>query len=73
MTSLYDEDLASIHGAGFGELAGAASAAIVPRLLARGARRVIDVRCGAGVTTRALVDAGLETLAPPPTTPAEPS
>lgn len=63
MTELYDEDLAFIHASGFGELAAAAMAAVIPRLKARGARRVIDVGCGAGITTKALVDAGFETLA----------
>lgn len=60
---LYDEDLAFIQAAGFGELAAAAIATLIPLLKARGARRVIDVGCGAGVSTRALLQAGLETLA----------
>jgi SAM-dependent methyltransferase len=63
MTELYDDDLAFIHAEGFGELAAAAAAVIIPRLEARGANRVIDVGCGAGVTTKALVDAGFETTA----------
>jgi SAM-dependent methyltransferase len=63
MTELYAEDLAFVQASGFGELAAAAIAAIVPRLMARGARRVIDVGCGAGVTTRALTAAGFDTLA----------
>jgi len=63
MTDLYDEDLAFIQAAGFGELAAAAVADLVPRLKQRGARRVIDVGCGAGVTTKALVEAGFDTLA----------
>jgi SAM-dependent methyltransferase len=61
--ALYDEDLAFIHASGFGELAAAAIAAVIPRLKARGARRVVDVGCGAGVSTKALVDAGFDTLA----------
>ena len=60
---LYDDDLAFVHAQGFGELAGAAADAVIPGLLARGARRVVDVGCGAGVSTRALVDAGFDTLA----------
>lgn len=61
--AFYDEDLAFIQASGFGELSAAAIAAIIPELKARGARRVIDVGCGAGVTTRALVDAGFDTQA----------
>jgi SAM-dependent methyltransferase len=59
----YDEDLAFIQASGFGELAAAAMAAVIPKLKARGAQRVIDVGCGAGVSTKALVDAGFDTLA----------
>lgn len=60
---LYDEDLAFIQAAGFGEVAAAAAASIIPELAARGARRVVDVGCGAGVSTEALVAAGFDTLA----------
>jgi SAM-dependent methyltransferase len=63
MAPLYEEDLAFIHAAAFGELAANATAALIPNLTARGARRVADVGCGAGVSTKALVDAGFETLA----------
>jgi SAM-dependent methyltransferase len=60
----YGEDLAYIQTVGFGGLAAGAAPAIVERL--RGSRilvrRVIDVGCGAGVTTRALTDAGFDTL-----------
>ena len=63
MAPLYDEDLAFIQASGFGELAAAATAALIPTLTARGARRVVDVGCGAGVSTKALVDAGFDTLA----------
>ena len=59
----YDDDLAFIQARGFGELAAAAAAAVIPRLHARGARRVVDVGCGAGVSTQALVAAGFDTLA----------
>ncbi len=59
----YDEDLAFIQASGFGELAAAAIAAVIPKLKTRGARRVVDVGCGAGVSTKALVDSGFDTLA----------
>jgi SAM-dependent methyltransferase len=61
--AFYDEDLAFIHASGFGEVAAGAIAAVIPQLKARGARRVVDVGCGAGVSTKALVDAHFETLA----------
>lgn len=61
--SFYDEDLAFIQASGFGEVAAAAIAAVMPQLKGRGARRVLDVGCGAGVSTKALVDAGFDTLA----------
>jgi SAM-dependent methyltransferase len=61
--ALYDEDLAFVQASGFGEIAAAAVAAIIPQLKARGARRVVDVGCGAGVSTKALVDAQFDTLA----------
>jgi SAM-dependent methyltransferase len=61
--TLYDDDLAFIQARGFGELAAAAAAAVIPLLQARGARRVVDVGCGAGVSTQALVNAGFDTLA----------
>jgi len=63
VTYLYDDDLAFIQARGFGELAAAAASAVIPLLQARGARRVVDVGCGAGVSTKALVDAGFDTLA----------
>lgn len=61
--AFYDEDLAFVQAAGFGELAAAAMATLIPKLKARGARQVIDVGCGAGVSTKALVKAGFDTLA----------
>jgi SAM-dependent methyltransferase len=63
VSHLYDDDLAFIQARGFGELAAAAAAAVIPLLRARGVRRVVDVGCGAGVSTKALVDAGFDTLA----------
>jgi SAM-dependent methyltransferase len=62
---LYQEDLAFIQAMGFGDLAERAAPALISLL--RGAavvvRRVVDVGCGTGITTRALVDAGFETTA----------
>jgi SAM-dependent methyltransferase len=65
---LYDEDLAFAQAAGFGAFATNAAPGIVERLREAPIpiRRVIDVGCGAGVTTRALVDAGFDVLAVEP-------
>jgi SAM-dependent methyltransferase len=63
MAQPYDDDLAFIQAYGFGELAAAAIAALIPELKSRGARRVVDVGCGAGVSTSALLEAGFETVA----------
>ncbi len=63
MTQLYGDDLAFVQAHGFAELAVAAVAAVIPRLRERGARRVVDVGCGAGESTAALVAAGFDTLA----------
>jgi SAM-dependent methyltransferase len=60
---LYGDDLAFVQANGFGGFARAAIAELIPKLVARGVTRVIDVGCGAGVTTRALLEAGFETLA----------
>ena len=54
---MYGEDLAHIQASGFGAHAASAAKEIVSRLPRRGGRAV-DVGCGAGVTTRALVDHG---------------
>jgi len=59
---LYQEDLAYIHARAFGALARGAAPEIV-RLLQAAAipiRSVVDVGCGAGVLTAALIDAGFE-------------
>lgn len=63
MTSPYDDDLAFVQAQGFGELALAAAAFLIPQLRARGARRIVDLGCGAGVSTKAFVKAGFDTLA----------
>lgn len=63
MSALYEEDLAHVHAAGYGGLAAAAIAHLAPRLRAAGARSVVDVGCGPGVTTRALLDAGFVVVA----------
>jgi SAM-dependent methyltransferase len=62
---LYEEDLAYIQAVAFGGLASGAMAAVIERLRASPipVRRVIDVGCGAGISTRALVDAGFDTWA----------
>ena len=57
---LYQEDLAYIQGAGFGGLARGAAPEIVRLLRGAGARRVVDVGCGAGPLSRELIDAGFE-------------
>jgi SAM-dependent methyltransferase len=63
MESLYTEDLAYIHAAAFGELAQGAAPEIVRLLNAATIhiRRVVDVGCGAGPLTAALVHAGFAT------------
>lgn len=60
--SPYGDDLAFVHAMGYGGFAQAAIAEVIPTLVAAGVRRVVDVGCGAGVTTSALVDAGFETI-----------
>jgi SAM-dependent methyltransferase len=62
MEPLYKQDLAYIQAAAFGELARGAAPEIV-RLLKSAPiqiRRVVDVGCGAGPLTLALVEAGFE-------------
>jgi SAM-dependent methyltransferase len=68
MSSLYGDDLAFVHFRAFGALAAAAAPAIVARFRRApiAVRRVIDVGCGAGVTTRILSEAGFETIAVEP-------
>ncbi len=63
--SLYQEDLAFIQAVAFGGLATGAMPAVIERLRASRipVRRVVDAGCGAGISTRALVDAGFEACA----------
>jgi SAM-dependent methyltransferase len=62
MSALYQQDLAYIQAARFGALARGAAPEIVRRLRAASIpiRRVVDVGCGAGPLTEALVEAGFE-------------
>jgi len=62
---LYEEDLAYVQAVAFGGLAKGAIPAVIERLRAssRPVRLVIEVGCGAGISTRALVDAGFDTCA----------
>lgn len=64
--ALYETDLAHVHATGFGGFAAGAMPAIVERLRSADVRTVVDVGCGAGVSTRALVDAGFDVLAVDP-------
>jgi SAM-dependent methyltransferase len=64
MISLYQEDLAYIHATAYGGLALGASPEIVRVLKSATVpiRRVVDVGCGAGPLTAALVEAGFEAV-----------
>ncbi len=68
---LYREDLAYIQAVAFGGLANGAMPAVIDRLRASRipVRRVVDIGCGAGISTRALVDVGFDTLAIDPSAP----
>jgi SAM-dependent methyltransferase len=65
MDSLYKEDLAYIQAVAFGEFARGSASAIVQRLLSADIpiRRILEVGCGAGPLTSALVDAGFDVTA----------
>jgi SAM-dependent methyltransferase len=65
MMPLYESDLAYIQAVAYGDFAARSVPAIIERLRAAKpeVRRVLDVGCGAGVTTRALIEADFETLA----------
>jgi SAM-dependent methyltransferase len=58
----YREDLAWIHHTGFSEFASAASAGVIATLRRHGIANglVIDVGCGSGVLSRALINAGFD-------------
>ncbi len=64
MTQGYRQDLAYIHDAGFGEWARSASAVLIRALRRSGHRHglVVDLGCGSGILSRALVDAGFAVL-----------
>jgi SAM-dependent methyltransferase len=59
---IYRHDLASIHAASFETLARGAAPALVELLKQANARRVLDIGCGAGPLTRALIDAGFDVI-----------
>jgi SAM-dependent methyltransferase len=63
--TLYERDLAYVHATAFGELATGAMPAVLARLHSApvAVRTVVDVGCGAGVSTRALTDAGFDVVA----------
>lgn len=62
MQSLYQSDLSYVHATAFEDLARGAADEIVGRLRASKARvrTVMDVGCGAGPLTKALVEAGFD-------------
>lgn len=65
MDSLYGEDLAYIQGIAFGGLARGAAPEIVRLLKSANTpvRRVVDLGCGAGVLTSALIEAAFDVTA----------
>ena len=62
---LYQEDLAYVQAVAFGGFAQGASVAILERLRSAplAIHTVLDIGCGAGITTQALVAAGFDTVA----------
>jgi SAM-dependent methyltransferase len=64
MTDSYKDDLAFIHDAGFGGMARAAGLVLIDALRKRGFDRgtVVDLGCGSGILSRALVEAGYDVL-----------
>lgn len=64
MSDDYGEDLAYIHDAGFGQMAEAAGPVLVEALRRSGHQSglVIDLGCGGGILSRALVDGRYEVL-----------
>jgi len=67
----YGEDLAHVHAAGFGAFAESVAAYLLTRFQSSSVpiRRIIDIGCGAGVTTRAFSDAGFSVLGVEPSEP----
>ncbi len=63
MAELYEEDLAFIQAEAFGDLAYAAAPLLVERFRSAGVQRVVDAGSGAGVTTRAFIEAGFDVVA----------
>lgn len=68
MQEYYDEDLAYVHAVGYGAFARSVGAHLVTLLQASpiGIRYVLDVGCGAGQTTKALLEAGFSVVAVEP-------
>lgn len=69
--TLYEHDLALVQAEGFADFARRVAPEIVAWLRSRPhpVRRVLDVGCGAGISTAALVAAGFETIAIEPSLP----
>lgn len=59
----YAEDLAYVHDVGFSDFARAAAPGLIALLRKNGARRVVELGCGSGAATGALVRAGFGVLA----------
>src|SRR5271170_5383990 len=64
MTDAYRDDLAYIHDAGFGGMARAAAPVLIDALRKRGFARglVVDLGCGSGILSQAMVEAGYDLL-----------
>jgi SAM-dependent methyltransferase len=60
----YEQDLAYIHDAGFGDFARNAAPGLLRILRANGVRRglVVDLGCGSGILAREFIDAGYDVL-----------
>ncbi|MEV5411928.1 class I SAM-dependent methyltransferase [Thermopolyspora sp. NPDC052614] len=56
MTTYYNEDLAHVHDAGYGDLARAAATALLPLLPSNAV--VMDLGCGTGILAQRLSEAG---------------